>query len=548
MLKRLFIKNYILIDQLEIFPAQGFNVITGQTGAGKSIVLGAIGLLMGERAESKTASTDKCIIEGDFETQGLEEILAEHELDPQPVLTLRREIAPQGKSRAFINDTPVTLEVLRKVASQLVDIHSQYDTVRLGSAAYQLSILDAIAQNQTQLSQYKAAFAAYGKCQKDLNELKTTYNQLSAQQDLYRAFAAEIDKLKPEAWDLEQSEKELLRLENAESIKSRLYQTANLLEGDTGSILSQIKTAAQLMSQIAGYSPLFAEFSQRLETVRIELADIAYEINRQNDRLSYDPQKIALLRERIDTTYALLQKHRLESIKELISFREKLKESIRRVENFSEEIAEAEKELSLAEKRLREAATTLSESRKKVVGKFCEQLQEILSSLGMPQARLEVKMTEIPPQSSGTDAVVFLFSANKGHALEELGKAASGGEFSRLMLAIKYILASQIELPTVIFDEIDTGVSGEITVKVATMIREMSRRHQVFVITHQPLMAAGADSHYVVYKEDTPERTISRIRLLDEEERLEELAQMIAGANPPPSARQSAREMMSAAQ
>ncbi len=548
MLRRLFIKNYVLIDSLEIRPCKTFNVITGQTGAGKSILLGAMGLLLGDRLDGKVTNGEKCVIEGEFDAYDMEAILLDNELDIEPILTIRREITQQAKSRAFINDTPVTLETLKKITSHLIDIHSQYDTLKLGSNSYQLSVIDGWAQNQALLSSYQAAYRQYVLDKKAFEELLAYQQQILSQSDTDKLFLEEIKKLKLSEWDFEQAEAELSRLENAEAIKTKLHFVAQTLEHQDNSVLAQLKSVQQSLNSISSYSPVYKELTERLNSLRLEFSDLATEVWNQAEKLGYDAQKIELLRSKIDSVNSILLKHKFKQANQLIEFQQELEKRTSQSESLVFDLEQASKKLETSKKTLDDAAKLLSESRKKVADGFCGSLLELLGALGMPQARFEVKFSPTEPGKNGSDAVVFLFSANKGQQLEELSKAASGGEFSRLMLSVKYLLAQKTQLPTLIFDEIDTGISGEIAVKVAAMVKEISRNHQVFVITHQPLMAAGAVTHYVVYKEDTSEKTVSKIKELEPETRLQELAVMIAGANPPASAVQSARQMIKAAQ
>jgi DNA repair protein RecN (Recombination protein N) len=548
MLKRLFIKNYILIDQLEIQPSSGFNAITGQTGAGKSILLGALGLLLGERLENKTTNDDKCVIEGEFEYDGLQDLLLENELDVEPTLTLRREISSQGKSRAFVNDSPVTLEVLRKISSQLIDIHSQYDTLKLSSSSYQLSVLDALAQNQALLQNYKTAFEAFGKAQKAHNHLQTLQKQILEEQHIHQTQLSELEKLKLSESNFASAESELLRLENAELIKTKLTSCVDWLDGEGQAALSLLKAVLQNLNSISSFSPEYEQLAERINSVRLELDDIATELSRQSESLYYNPEEIAKLRAKIDAVNSLLLKYRMVEVGQLIDLHKALKEKTQRAEGFALELQESEKTLKASQSAMLQAAQQLSESRKAVVENFAASLLEWLAVLGMPQARFEVRISPCEPTKNGCDEVCFLFSANKGQKLDEMGKVASGGEFSRLMLVIKYLLAKKSQLPCLIFDEIDTGISGEITLKVASLIREIAQVHQVFVITHQPLMAAGARAHYLVFKQDSEQKTTAHVKLLNSEERLFELATMIAGSNPPPSALQSAAEIIKQAQ
>jgi len=551
MLRHLLIKNYVLIQQLEIAPSPSFNIITGETGAGKSIMLGAIGLLMGNRAETRVMhnENEKCIIEGTFDLSAydLQGTFQGYDLDYEPVSVIRREISPGGKSRAFINDTPVNLETLKALSTRLIDIHSQHDTLQLASDSFQLSIVDIYAQNQTLKNQYTHQYKIFKEAEKKFEALKAESQAVKSEVDYFQFQFDELQNARLDDIQQETLESELERLENAEQIKTNLSGVCEYLINAEFSVISGIKSAISTLGQIAKFSADFAELRERLDSCRIEIQDVASEAERLNDNLLYDFERVETIKDKLNILYSLQQKHRVNTVAELIAIRDELQTKLNRVLNFDEELATAQKALQQAQNQLTLMAKQLSESRIAVLESICQEVNNLMSGVGMPNARLviehQITQTFTP---SGIDEVRILFSANKGIKPQELKNAASGGEFSRLMLCIKYILAQKTSLPTIIFDEIDTGISGEIAIKVGNMVKEMSAKHQVIVITHLPQMAAKGDRHFYVYKDNSAERTVSQIRQLNQEERIYEIAQMIGGSAPSSTAFESARELMKA--
>ncbi|PRY11591.1 DNA replication and repair protein RecN [Pontibacter ummariensis] len=558
MLIDLKIKNYALIEKLEMNPSPVLNIITGETGAGKSIMLGAIGLLLGNRADSKLLfdQEQKCVIEGvfDISSYNLKELFASEDLDYDKQCILRREISPSGKSRAFVNDTPVTLDVIRKVGENLMDIHSQHDTLQLGDTSYQLNILDVYAGNTSldiyagNLSYLKAYHDTYRKYKKLESDYRKLTDQLAqAQKELdYNTFLLnELEEANLQAGEQEEQEEELKQLENAEDIKLKLTQAVQSLTESEFNIISALKDTAHLIGQLASFSSKYEDLRNRTESCMIELGDIAGELEDAERKTEADPQRTLEVQERLNMIYTLQRKHQVQSVEELLTLQEELEGKVGSVLNLDTAIANTEKAMKAAEKEVLEKATVLSERRRSSFGKFESELYTLLAELGMPNARIVIQHNETAPSATGTDEINILFSANKGAQPQTLIKAASGGEFSRLMLCVKYMLADKTALPTIVFDEIDTGISGEVAVKVGKMMQQMAQKHQIIVISHLPQMAAQGDTHYFVYKEDTPERTISRVRKLSEQERVNEIAHMIAGANPSASAYESAKELLS---
>jgi DNA repair protein RecN (Recombination protein N) len=558
MLIDLKIKNYALIEKLEMNPSPVLNIITGETGAGKSIMLGAIGLLMGNRADSKLLfdQEQKCVIEGvfDISSYNLKEFFVAEDLDYDNQCIMRREISPSGKSRAFVNDTPVTLDVIRKLGENLMDIHSQHDTLQLGDTSYQLNILDVYAGNTSLdiyagnlsfLKDYNDTYRQYKKLESDYRKLEDQLAQAQKELDYHTFLLNELEEANLQETEQEEMESELKQLENAEDIKLKLTQSVQYLTESEFNITSALKDTAHLIGHLAQFSPKYEELRSRTESCMIELNDIASELEDAERSTEADPERAAEVQERLNLIYTLQRKHQVQTNAELLELQRELEGKVGSVLNLDNAIASTKKAMQVAEKEVMEKAAILSERRKASFGKFEKELYTLLAELGMPNARIVIQHNETAPSATGTDEISILFSANKGAQPQSLVKAASGGEFSRLMLCVKYMLADKTSLPTIVFDEIDTGISGEVAVKVGKMMQQMAQKHQIIAISHLPQMAAQGDTHYFVYKEDTAERTISRVRKLTEEERVNEIAHMIAGANPSANAYQSAKELLS---
>ena len=564
MLIDLKIKNYALIEKLEMSPSPVLNIITGETGAGKSIMLGAIGLLLGNRADTKLLfnQNEKCVIEGvfDISSYNLQELFTKEDLDFDNQCILRREISPSGKSRAFVNDTPVTLDVIRKIGENLMDIHSQHDTLQLGDTSYQLNILDIYAGNTaamgnttfdiyagnlSYLRNYNESYRQYKKLESDYRKLTDQLAQAQKEHDYHAFLLNELAEANLQENEQEELEEELKQLENAEDIKLKLTQAVQSLTESEFNITSSLKDTAYLIGQLAQFSAKYEELRTRTESCMIELNDIASELEDAERSTEADPQRTEEVQERLNLIYTLQRKHQVLTIAELLEIQRELEDKVGSVLNLDNAIASTEKAMKQAEKEVHEKAAVLSERRKASFDTFEQELYTLVADLGMPNARIVIQHNEVAPTATGTDDINILFSANKGAQPQTLIKAASGGEFSRLMLSIKYMLADKTALPTIVFDEIDTGISGEVAVKVGKMMQQMAQKHQIIAISHLPQIAAQGNSHYFVYKEDTAERTISRVRKLDEQERVNEIAHMIAGANPSANAYQSAKELLS---
>ena len=548
MLKHLLIKNYTLIDTLEISPSSTLNVITGETGAGKSIMLGAVGLLLGYRADSKALLNPekKCIVEGVFDISNydLQEIFDRMDYDYEQECIIRREIVPSGKSRAFINDTPTTLDVLKEIGLRLMDIHSQNDTLLLGSNSYQLELLDIYAGNQGLLSDYQEAYNNFKKAELTYNTLVRESNEINKESDYNQFLLEELSKADLQPGEQKQIEEELKLLENAEEIKAGLFELLQLLSQSEESMVNHLQFAVRTLGNVSKYNDQLEELKERLESCRIEIKDISDSLEEIDRTVEFDQEKILEYQDRLSLIFSLQQKHLVNSIEALLIIKSNLESKSERMLNFDRDIEEAQKELNDACEKMMMAAGRLSKSRRAASAPFSESIMKELQYLGMEESRMEINLMEMNPGLNGTDQIEILFSANKGIAPQPLKNVASGGEFSRLMFCIKYLIAGKTALPTVVFDEIDSGISGEIALKMVNMMQKMSSNHQVITISHLPQFAAKGDTHFYVYKDNSSEKTTSRIKQLAGDERVVEIAKMIGGNNPSDVAYQNAKELM----
>jgi len=548
MLKSLSISNYALIDQLLMQPSPKLSMITGETGAGKSIMLGAVGLLLGNRADTKVLLHEekKCVVEGIFEIRayGLKAYFDELELDYEDTCIIRREISAGGKSRSFINDTPVLLDNLKVLGSKLMDVHSQHDTLLLGEGAYQLSLVDAFAQTQHELSGYQQAYKAFKKAKKNFEELKQKAFELQKEADFNQFQLDELSALSLVAGEQTELESTQEILENAEEIKLKINELLSVFQDEQFGViqgLGQIQHGLQALERLAHK---FASYRERFQTVFIELKDILDSLSDEESKVEVDFAKLDAIRDRLSKIYQLQKKHGVQTVEELIVIESQLADKVFQFQNLDESLTEAEKSYKEAEKSLLERGNGLTQKRKSCFPFFEKELQELLAGLGMENAKIKMDLQTISPSGTGLDEVEILFSANKGGTPQALKKVASGGEFSRLLFAIKYLMADKMALPTLIFDEIDTGISGEVALQMVRMMKDISQKHQVICITHLPQVAAKGEAHYFVFKDNSSDKTISKIKLLDTEERVQELAKMIAGANPSASALASAKELL----
>ncbi len=548
MLTHLTIKNYALIKHLEMKPSHHLSVITGETGAGKSIMLGAIGLLLGNRADSKTLwdEQEKCVIEGSFDIApyNLQNIFIAEDLDYQPQTVIRREIGANGKSRAFINDTPVTLDTMKKIGLRLMDIHSQHETLELGNRFFQLRLIDAFAANQKLRQEYQTIWKNFSTSKSEYDILVQEAKSLSQEADFIKFQLEELTKADLKEDEQEKLESDLKIMEHAEDIKLRFNQVIGLLghpESSASSALSEVKNQ---LNTVASYSPHYFQLQQRIESLKIELDDILNEIEKEENKIEFDPERIEEVKERLSLIYQLLQKHRYQNVLQLLDLQKSLQERADKVFNLDAILAAAKSKLKTLSEELQLKAEQLSKSREKIFTPLCKQITKLLIELGIPNASLKIEIDKIDPTSTGIDSIDILFSANKGIEPRPLAQVASGGEFSRLMFSVKYVMAEKTSLPTMILDEIDSGVSGEIAIQLGKMMKEMAKRHQIISISHLPQIAAKSDAHFYVYKDNSSVKTVSLIKKLTEEERITEIAKMIGGAKPSAMALENAKELI----
>lgn len=550
MLKQLYIKNFTLIDELDIMIHPGFSVITGETGAGKSIILGAIALLLGNRADTKAIKQgcDRCIIEAHFDLSKyqMESFFNENDIDYDAQDTIiRRELTATGKSRAFINDTPVSLIKMRELGEQLVDIHSQHQNLLLQKEDFQLNVVDIIAQDAENLKHYQAQYLLYKQALEELEHLKADIVKSRENEEFLRFQHKELEEAKLQMDELEELEQEAETLSHAEEIKSALYEADNYLSGEEGNILEKLKLASNQLSNIKEVFPQVGELAERIDSSFIELKDIATEVNGHVESIDFDPNRLDNINSRIDTLYTLLQKFYVDSITELIATRDHLQEQLSQIENSDEDLAELEKTVSDLLIKAEKEAKNLTTIRKKIAKKIEQEMKQRLVPLGIPNVRFEIQFTEKPLSQDGADKVNFLFSANTSTSMQAISQVASGGEIARVMLSLKAMISGAVKLPTIIFDEIDTGVSGKIAEKMAQIMSEMGNHdRQVISITHLPQIAALGNHHYKVMKEETKTGTISKMTELDAEGRVHEIAQMLSGSDISEAALANARELL----
>lgn len=549
MLIGLVIKNYALIRELEIHPSPHLNVVTGETGAGKSIMLGAIGLLLGNRADGKALwdENEKCIVEGVFDISSykLQSAFESANLDYEQQAVIRREISPGGKSRAFINDTPVTLEIMRSIGGRLMDVHSQHETLELGSRVFQLDFIDTYASNLSLKDKYKEVWKNFVVAKTNFESLQKEAVLLKKESDFVKFQLEELTKAELQSDEQEKLESELKVMEHAEEIKIQLNTIVAQLGQSEFAVSPVLGTVRNMLHSISVYSADYQKLYDRLESVRIELDDVLDEVEREEERVEFDPKRTAKTKDRLSLIYQLMQKHRMKDVNELLALQESLQLKFDKTANLDETLLSAKKILESSGNELKRTAQDLTKSREKVFSPLCKQVTQLLLDLGIPNAVLKIEHQVVEPTVTGQDYVELLFSANKGIAPKPLAQVASGGEFSRLMFSIKYVMAAKTALPTLVLDEIDNGISGEIAIQLGKMMKEMATRHQLITITHLPQIAAKGDAHYFVYKDNKASRTISLVKQLSPEERIDEIAKMIAGANPSRLALENARELMS---
>jgi DNA repair protein RecN (Recombination protein N) len=548
MLKQLRVKNYILIKELEFNPDSDLVVITGETGAGKSIILGAISLLLGQRADSKTLFDEnkKCVIEGVFDIKNykLKELFIRNEWDYFDECIIRREINPAGRTRAFINDSPVNLNDLKGLIENLVDVHSQNESILVNDVNYQLDIIDAYAQNFTLLEKFKTSFSEFRKIQNALNDLIQKKSEAQKEEDYKSFLFKELDEASLVENEKENLETELEINENAENIKQHFNSFLDIMDTSELNAGELLKEAQNQLQRLSSYSKEYSAIAQRFQSAIIEIDDIVKESQDLEDKLEMDPERLNHLRERVNLIQRLESKHHVLSFNNLLEIRDKLDLELQDSVDLDSKIEDLKKQLKESEIKLNESAEALSQSRKSISEELSDKLQGLLMNLGIEDANVDISVNESQINRNGKDLVQILFSANKGQAVSPLKDAASGGEISRIMLAIKYLIADKKALPTIIFDEIDTGISGKIAIQMGTMFQKIANSHQVISITHLPQIAAKGKVHYVVYKNSEEDKTKTEMRRLSGEERIIEIAQMISGNRNSVSAIESAKELL----
>ena len=549
MLKTLSIINYALIENLEIEFTSGFSIITGETGAGKSIILGALSLILGRRADPNLLrdKSKKCVIEGVFDngSLSLQKFFTDNDLDYDNQTIIRREILPSGKSRAFINDTPVKLGLLDYLGNKFVNVHSQHQTLQLSDASFQLNVLDDFVNKPKILTEYKDIYDSYNKLTKRLHQLTELNNQAIKDEDYFKYQFEELDNAALDSIDVTELESRGQFLEHSEEIKQALSNAESILNNDDTSVIDNLSTLGKIIGNIQSYLPVANELTQRIESANIELKDILSEIETLNSSDNLDSLELQRINDQLSVIYLLIQKHHVQTVDELISLKKDYKEKLLGISSLDEEIKIAKKELAVTENKLKKKADILHDIRVNGCSKLSTAVLQVLTQVGMKDAGFEVAIEQLPEFSStGIDKVLFMFNANLGAEPGEISKIASGGELSRLMLAVKSLINKKQMMPTVIFDEIDSGVSGDIAGKVGSIIRNMAEKHQVISITHLPQIASKADHHFKVYKLIDNNSTITTISLLENEARVKELASMLSNEKVTETALNVARELM----
>jgi DNA repair protein RecN (Recombination protein N) len=547
MLSHLYIQNYSIIEKLDVHFSDGFVTITGETGAGKSILLGALGLLLGNRADTKVLLNveEKCIVEGLFTNDSIEinPLLEENELDVSSNLIIRREISTAGKSRAFINDTPVSVDLLKKIGSRLIDIHSQHDTLLLGDASYQLELVDVYASIEKDVKKIKSDFLQLKNYQKQLEQLQSEFQQLSSQQDYNQFVLNELESLSIQKGELEAIESKIVKLTNGEKLKQSLYEVSQTLTGTT-SVEEQLSFVIKKIQTLVKYDSTFESLIEKLNQVKFDLEDISGEFDKMLEDVDFEPSELEALQSRADKINQLLLKHRCKSVEELFALQDQLVNYTTRLEGLEQQINDLKQTKDSLQSTVHKNAEALHNKRVEAAAVIEKEVKKYLEALVMPNAHLKIELSTGTLQADGITRIAFMFSANKGVPLAEMKQVASGGEFARLMLAFKRVMTNKMNLPTIIFDEIDTGVSGEVSIKMGKLIKEMSNKVQSLVITHLPQVAVLGKTHLFVYKTVEGTFTKTKVKELSEKERVVELAKMISGEEPTELAIQNAQEML----
>ena len=552
MLKSLSIQNFVLIDSLDIQFDPGFSVMSGETGAGKSIILGALALVLGQRADMKSVQQgeNRCVIEAEFDISQyhLQEFFQQNDLDYDSETCLfRRELYATGKTRAFINDSPVSLTLMKEFGSQLIDVHSQHQNLLLGDSSFQLRVIDVMAQDGAMLAAYRKEYKHFLSLRRSLSELKERAEQYKKDEDYIRFQFQQLADANLESGEQEELEQEAETLSHAEEIKNSLYNISGLLSGeeDELGIVGVLKESLSVSESLMPFYQKAKGYSERLRPLYIELEDLATEISREKENVEFNPERFDWVNNRLNAIYALEQKHRVASVDELIALRDQYSAELKEVDSFDDEIEEIQKQIDASYQELLRQSNILSDERKKAAVSVSKHLVKSIATLGMPNGRFEVQFTKkSEPDNDGIDNLVFMFSANKSGGLQPVADTASGGEISRLMLCVKAMIAGFTALPTIIFDEIDTGISGDMADKMGRIMQDLGTKMQVIAITHLPQIASKGKDHFLVYKDETAERTITHIRRLEGEERVMEIARMLSGSSLTEASIANARELM----
>lgn len=553
MIQKLSIQNYALIDELDISFVKGMTIITGETGAGKSILLGALSLLLGNRADAGSLfqKNRKCVIEGVFhpENTNLQDLLLKNDLDVEENITIRREISTEGKSRSFVNDTPVNLAILKELGTALIEIHSQHETLTLNDSGFQMLVVDSYAQNGSLIQKFKTSFAGYSKDLVLLESLREKEKKSKIDAGYFQFQFSEINDAALKPGEQEELESEISLLNNSEEIKSTLNRASAMVNGDENNLVSAWTTLSSTLQGILKVFPKATELAGRIKSLQVEIRDVASELEILERDVIFNPERIEIINDRLDVIYRLQQKHRVAAISELLAIGADLEKKLSEINSLDQDIETLEKSISITRTSLIKLASSIHDTRVKAIPSIEKNITEQLAQLGMKHAVLKIELNELSEgqfKANGSDTVNFLFSANKGIAFRELNKVASGGELSRLMLCVKSMLAKLTGLPTIIFDEIDTGISGEVAHKVGKILKDMAMERQVIAITHLPQMAGKGEDHLFVYKETGGNITNTRIKRLNKTERVEEIAKMLSGDQPTKAAIANAKELLDA--
>ena len=549
MLQKLRILNYAIIDELTISFSQKLNIITGETGAGKSILMGALDLVLGKRADTAILKEKdkKCIVEATFvvkNNEAIQQFFVENDLDKDDEILIRREIAANGKSRSFVNDTPVNLSQLKELTANLVDLHRQFDTQEIGSENFQREVMDALADNATLLAQLKTIFAKYSAVKNELDVLRQQQTNADKEADYNKFLLEEFTEINLKENELEELDAEIKLLSNAENIKMQLSAVYGFLTGGDEPVVQNLKSFSQKLSGLKEFHTAIEDLQKRLVSAQLEIQDVADELEKIDDEIVYDAERINAVNERVSAGYKLLKKHGVTTTAHLLEIQETLQQKLDAVFNITNAIEKAEKESKKLFDEATVLATKINTNRVAQVKPFVQKVNDLLTQVGMPNAQIKVAINSVTLSVNGSDEINFLFDANKTNRFEPLHKVASGGELSRLMLSVKSLVAKKLQLPVLIFDEIDTGISGEAAKQVGFIMKELSGSHQLIAITHQPQIAAKANAHYFVYKQIVKDTIQTSVRLLNEDERIVAIAQMLSGEKPTAAALENAKEMM----